>query len=99
METIPSYTFGVSEFTTWPWSFEEDVERYAALGVETIEVCEFKLDEGAIEERLGTIAERGMRISGAQPAVRTLFPSASMPEPKDIPGRMARYRETIERFG
>jgi len=45
MSGPPPYRFGVSEFTTWPWSFEEEVERYAQLGVDTIEVCEFKLEE------------------------------------------------------
>jgi hypothetical protein len=38
------YAFGVSEFTTNPWTFEQDVETYARLGVDTIEVCEAKLD-------------------------------------------------------
>lgn len=27
--SIPPYTFGMSEFTTWPWSFERDVAAYA----------------------------------------------------------------------
>lgn len=39
------FPFGISEFTTMPWSFEKDVERYAALGVQAIELCEQKLDE------------------------------------------------------
>ncbi len=36
MATIPPYRFGVSEFTTKLWSFEEDIEDYAQLGVECI---------------------------------------------------------------
>jgi sugar phosphate isomerase/epimerase len=95
----PPYTFGISEFTTWPWSFKQDVERYAALGVETIEVCEFKLDEKALADQLGLIHQNGMTVSSVQPSVRTLFPSQSQPTPKDVPDRMARFRDTIERFG
>jgi sugar phosphate isomerase/epimerase len=99
MADAPTYRFGVSEFTTWPWSFQEDVERYAQLDVEAIEVCEFKLDEARMESQLGLIGRHGLAISSIQPAVRTLFPSQSQPEPRDIPERMARFRQTIERFG
>ncbi|HLJ68505.1 MAG TPA: sugar phosphate isomerase/epimerase family protein [Chloroflexota bacterium] len=99
----PPYAFGVSEFTTWPWSFEQDVERYTRLGVEAIEVCEFKLepetDPARTRRQLDVIATHGLSISSVQPVVRTLFPSQSQPEPRDIPARLARFRETIERFG
>ena len=47
IEPLP-YQFGVSEFTTQPWTFEQDVENYARLGVQAIEVCEAKLDAGRI---------------------------------------------------
>ena len=96
MTNPPSYQFGVSEFTTNPWSFEQDVETYARLGVGTIEVCEAKLDDKRAREQLALVARHGLAISSVQPATRTLFPSRSMPEPKDIPARMARFRHTIE---
>jgi sugar phosphate isomerase/epimerase len=95
----PPYTFGISEFTTWPWSFEQDVERYSALEVETIEVCEFKLDENMLADQLDLIGQNGLTVSSVQPSVRTLFPSQSQPTPKDVPDRMARFRDTIKRFG
>jgi sugar phosphate isomerase/epimerase len=96
MSSLPSYQFGVSEFTTNPWSFEQDVETYARLGVDTIEVCEFKLDEGRVADQLARVLRHGLVISSVQPVVRTLFPSLSQPEPKDVPARMARFRRTIE---
>lgn len=99
MSNPPAYQFGVSEFTTWPWSFEQDVERYAQLGVDTIEVCEFKLDHGRMGEQLALIGRHGLTISSVQPAIRTLFPSQSQPEPRGIPERMARFQQIIERFG
>jgi sugar phosphate isomerase/epimerase len=92
------YQFGVSEFTTNPWSFEQDVETYAQLGVDTIEVCESKLDDQRAGEQLALVDQRGLTISSVQPAVRTLYPSLSQPEPKDVPARMARFRHTIELF-
>jgi sugar phosphate isomerase/epimerase len=99
MSAAPAFRFGVSEFTTWPWSFEQDVERYARLGVDAIEVCEFKLPEGDIAPQLARIGETSLAVSSIQPSIRTLFPSQSQPEPKAIPDRMARYRRSIERFG
>ena len=98
MAILPSYQYGVSEFTTWPWSFEEDVERYAALGVDTIEVCEFKLDGRRAGEQLALIAEHGLRISSVQPSVRTLYPGRMQPEPSKPGERMARFRRSIERI-
>lgn len=95
----PPYRFGISEFTTWPWSFEQDVEQYARLGVDTIEVCEFKLNEREIDRQLGLIAQHGLAISSVQPSTRTLFPSQSQPEPKDVGERMSLFGRTIERFG
>jgi sugar phosphate isomerase/epimerase len=95
----PPYRFGISEFTTWPWTFEQDVERYARLGVESIEVCEFKLDGARMHDQLSLITEHGLEISSVQPAVRTLFPSQSEPEPADVTARMDRFCRTIKSFG
>jgi sugar phosphate isomerase/epimerase len=96
---VPSYRLGVSEFTTWPWSFEDDVRRYADLGVDAIEVCEFKLDLDRLAEQLALIARHGLEISSVQPVVRTLFPSDSQSEPKDVPSRMDLFCQTIASFG
>jgi sugar phosphate isomerase/epimerase len=95
---LPSYRYGVSEFTTWPWRFEQDVERYAALGVDAIEVCEFKLDDRRAAEQMALIAPRGLTISSVQPTVRTLFPGRMQPEPAEPEERMARFRRSIERL-
>lgn len=95
------YTYGVSEFTTWPWTFEQDVERYARLGVGAIEVCEFKLSQevSQAEDQIASVRERGLTISSVQPRLHSLFPDAPRPEPKEPADRMALYRRSIERFG
>jgi sugar phosphate isomerase/epimerase len=98
MAEAPSYEFGVSEFTTRPWSFEQDVDMYPQLGVQAIEIAEVKADAARVIEQRQEAQRRGMAISSVQPTVRTLFPSQSQPEPKDVPDRMARFRQTIERF-
>ena len=75
------------------------MENYARLGVEAIEVCEFKLDEDRFAEQLALAGERGLTISSVQPAVRTIFPSRLQPEPKDLDGRTALFRRAIDRVG
>ena len=94
--TVPSYQFGLSEFTTMPWSFEDDVTHYAASGADTIEVCEVKLDQSQIAAQMRLISEHGLQISSVQPVTRTLYPSQSQPEPKPLVERLARFRQTIE---
>jgi len=97
-ETSNDFLFGVSQFTTHPWTFERDVETYARLGVQAIEVCEIKLNPHKIEEQMRLPAEHGLQITSVQPKTRTLYPSKSQPEPKDIGPRMVRFRETITRL-
>ena len=93
------FTFGISEFTTMPWTFDQDVERYARLGVDTIEVVEAKLDDDRFAEQMQSIAAAGLGISGVQPTVRTFFNSKMMPDPKPLDERVACMRQTIERLG
>lgn len=97
MRKLP-FIFGISEFTTQPWSFDEDVERYARLGVDTIEVVEAKLDGARFGDQMQSIAMAGLAISGVQPAVRTLFASRMMPQPTDLKARVAALRGSIERL-
>ena len=98
MASPEPFQFGVSEFTTQPWSFEQDVENYARLGVDAIEVCEVKLDDDRAAEQLALAGRHGLPITSVQPTIRTLFPSRSQPEPKEPRERMARFRRTIERL-
>ena len=99
MPDVLPFRFGVSEFTTMPWSFDRDLERYAALGVGAIEVVEAKLDEHRFAEQLAAVAAAGLTISGVQPAVRTFFASRMTPEPQSLDARVARLRGSIERLG
>lgn len=98
MSIPPLPAFGVSEFTTWPWSFERDVETYARLGVNAIEVCEFKLDPAKARAELESVAAAGLTISSVQPKLHSLFPDEPRPEPVEPAERMARVRDTIRLF-
>ncbi len=91
--------FGVSEFTTWPLTFDQDLELYREAGVGFIEVCESKLDEANPERQLAALAASGLRVSSVQPRLHSLFPDFPRPEPKSPTERMAKLRKTIELFG
>lgn len=96
-----SFLFGVSEFTTWPWTFEQDLDHYARLGVYAMEVCEFKLseDDAQADAQLALVREQGLTISSVQPRLHSLFPDAPRPEPTQPEARMELFRKTVERFG
>lgn len=93
-----TYRFGVSQFTTNPQSFEDDVTLYAGEGVEAIEVVEAKLDASRWPAQMALVKDRGLPICSVQPAVRTLFPSQSMPDPLDPADRATLFCGTIERL-
>lgn len=78
-----TYRFGISEFTTHSWSFERDVERFAAHGIDTIEVCQVKLREGEYARQLATIADANLGVSSVQTTVHSLFPDSLAPQPSD----------------
>ena len=63
--------FSVSQYTTYPLTFEQDVELYRKLGVDGVEVCEEKLSSDPVEarEQLAMLAESGLKVTSVQPRV------------------------------
>ncbi|MBV9852539.1 MAG: sugar phosphate isomerase/epimerase [Armatimonadetes bacterium] len=98
-EADGGFKFGVSQYTTWEWTIEQDLEAYAALGVDCVEVCEFKLDVQRMKEQLALVGERGLTISSVQPQVHTLYPDSLEAEPTEPQARAALIRRAIERVG
>lgn len=96
--SLPLPPFGVSEFTTWPWMFEQDIENYPRLGVDAIEICEFKLNPARIGRQLKMIKDANLTISSVQPKLHSLYPDAPRPEPVLPPDRMELLKQTIARF-
>lgn len=95
------WRFGISEVTTWPWSFAEDVARYGALGASAIEVWEFKLDRNARKRRdqLASIAGAGLFVSSFQADVHSLFPTRLNRKPAGFDARRDAFAETLETLG
>lgn len=96
--TPPLPKFGVSEFTTWPWTFEQDIENYRRLGVDAIEICEFKLDPARIGLQLKLVKDANLTISSVQPRLHSLYPDAPRPAPVLPADRMELLKQTIGRF-
>lgn len=93
-----AWTFGISEVTTRPWSFDEDVERYVALGARAIEVWEFKLepDLAARRAQLRAARARGLAVASFQAEIHSLLPTHLAPEPRDLAERFDRFVATME---
>jgi sugar phosphate isomerase/epimerase len=96
MNALP---FGVSQYTTWPQTFAQDLELYREAGVDFIEVCEAKLDADHPDHQLQALQDSGLRVSSVQPRLHSLFPDFPRPEPKSPRERMGHLRKTIELFG
>lgn len=92
------YKFGISEFTTWPQTLEEDVALYAGVGAEYIEITEFKLDRSRMKAQFETVGESGLRVSSVQATVHSIFPDGLQGEPVDPADRARHIRESIERI-
>jgi sugar phosphate isomerase/epimerase len=92
--------FGVSEFTTWHQTFEEDVALYLELGVDAIEVCERKLSRDVVKarEQLAYLKETKLSVCSIQPRVHALFSDSMSPEPQDAEKRAEAYMRSIALF-
>jgi sugar phosphate isomerase/epimerase len=92
--------FSVSQYTTFPQTFEEDVELYCRLGLDGIELCEEKLapDPGNAHEQLARLRDSGLKVTSVQPAVLSLFPhnQDTPASPRTPADRMERYRRTMD---
>ncbi|GBR17784.1 sugar phosphate isomerase/epimerase family protein [Asaia spathodeae] len=90
------FRFGVNQFTTQPWSFKEDVARYAALEVDAIEICEAKLDPAHAGQQMLAAREAGLSISAVQPKIRTFFGSKMAPQPESVEERVAAFAQSLK---
>lgn len=90
------YKFGFSEFTTWPWSFKQDVEHYKKHGADHIEICEFKLSHNDYGAQLDYVREHGLTVASVQAKVHSIFVDSMATTPKDPQDRVQAIKEAIE---
>ena len=91
--------FGISQYTTWPLTFEQDLQLYHWLGVGNIEVCESKLSATNPQPQLQALQSYGLKVSSVQPRYHSPFPNSLRKTPTAPAERMRRLQESIRRFG
>ena len=94
--------FSVSQYTTFPLSFDQDVALYRDLGIEAIEICEEKLsdDPRVARRQLAGVRDSGLKVTSVQPKIHSPFPHRATAEgdPIEHHDRMIRFRKTIDLF-
>jgi len=91
--------FGVSEYTTGPATFEQDLSLFRELGIQNIEVCEGKLAAADPRPQIEQLQATGMKVTSVQPRLHSLFPDGPRPLPAPPAERMSRVAETCKLFG
>lgn len=90
--------FGISQFTTTPWSFERDLVEYPRAGAAVIEVCEFKLNRADYVPQLAAVAAAGLRISSVQTTIHAVYPDSLAPSPLAPVDRVRHIEAAMERI-
>jgi sugar phosphate isomerase/epimerase len=90
--------FSVSQVSTLPASFAEDVETYAKAGLDGIGIWELKLADGGDREALEALDRSGLGRAVAVPDVPSILPLPVLPGPPDPRERIAAYRASIRRL-
>jgi len=98
MNSVPD--LGMSQFTTLPFSFENDVELCRNTPLRQLEFCEAKLsrDAGEARRQLETMRDIGVRPVSFQPRVHSLFPDSMAASPKEPKERVQEMCNGMDRF-
>jgi sugar phosphate isomerase/epimerase len=89
--------FSISQITTLPASFEDDLQAYRAAGAEGIGIWEIKLEEGREAEQLAALRESGLESTSAAPAVPSIAP-IPIPGPAEPRERVEAYCAGLRRL-
>ena len=87
---------GICEWTTFPYSFDEELAACRAGGAEAIGILEFKL-EGVPDVR-GKLRESGLAASACLPAVGSILPAPLVPGPEEPEARVEAICASVARF-
>lgn len=95
---MAALSLAVDQFTTMPYSFEEDLDCYQKAGVHRLELCERKLaeDPGERRDQVERLRTGGFEVVSVQPRVHALFPDRMAGDPKKPAERMGQLRRTVD---
>ena len=89
--------FSISQITTLPASFEDDLRAYREAGAEGIGIWEFKLRDGDEKSQLAALRESGLVSTNAVPSVPSIT-ALPIPGPEEPGSRVAAYRAGMRRL-
>jgi sugar phosphate isomerase/epimerase len=89
--------FAISQITTLPASFEDDLRAYSDAGAEGIGIWEIKLRDSEEDNLLAAFAESGLASTTAVPAVPSIAP-LPIPGPDDPAERVDAYCAGLRRL-
>jgi len=88
----------ISQVSTFPATFAEDVRAYADGGLDGIGIWELKLGEGPDDEALETFRASGLGAASAVPAIPSIMPLPLLPGPDDPRERVDAVLRSLERL-
>jgi len=88
----------VSQVSTLPASFADDVRTYSAAGLDGIGVWEMKLGDGPDDEALAALRESGLGSATAVPTVPSINPLPLLPGPEQPRDRIRAILESLTRL-
>lgn len=88
MRSLPD--MAMSQFTTLPTSFEDDLKLCGEAPLKAIELCEAKLDRdrGKALRQLEALQKAGVGLVSFQPRVHSLYPDSMAAEPQSPEDRV-----------
>jgi len=90
--------FSISQVSTLTASFAEDVETYAAAGLDGIGIWEMKLGPGPDDEALEQLAASGLGAASAVPEIPSVLPLPNLLGPDDPAERVDAVCASIHRL-
>ncbi len=95
----PEPKFSVCEITTFPLSFEQDVDVYQRAGVEGIGTFEPKIEQLSDEEVKAALASHGLQPTAAVTSMISILPVPGFEGPTDPQERIDGICESVRRSG
>ena len=95
---MPYPPFSISETTTYPATFEEDLAAYKTAGVDGIGIWEFKLPKERDPRSIDALRASGMPATICVPEVPCIVPDFYFREPRDPTERRKELCASIRRF-
>jgi sugar phosphate isomerase/epimerase len=90
--------FSISQITTLPASFAEDLEAYRAAGAEGVGIWELKIPHGGEAEALAALEASGLEPATAVTNVPSILPLPHFPGPEDPAVRIEQYCAGLRRL-